>query len=824
MKRILAKLIGWPGKTTPQKRPSRSCRPAVEQMEARELPVVGAFSIPPEVLPGTGFDGVVKLNQLGLFNGTGTLLADGRHILTAAHVVTDSSGNITNTDVEFDLPGGNVTFTVTAANIHKHPGWNGNLLHGNDLAILDLPSLAPIGAERRDIYRGTDEVGQFFQMVGYGWTGTGDEGAVANTGGTKRKGVNDFDSVKILAFVWSGNSFVFDPTAGALLKFEFDSVQHEDFVAHGDSGGPNLLGGRIAGVNSGVQETTVASILLSGDFESQFGESAYSTRVSSFAGWIDGFTTGNHALVIDMNKQPDGNDGGRDQIDVRTTGGNLEIRVNGRLYLSESAASISSLEIEGSSDDEDFATSGPMGMDVILDGKGGTGAQTLTVLGTNGPDDVTVGPAQVTFGGHAINFSLVDLTVNTLGGSDGITLEGPTIRPVHLLGGADSDTLVSLNGDNQWSLLGTNGGTLQYSTTHTDAIFSDVENLQGGTAVDTFTFGLGSVTGTINGGGGGGTLNYTNVFGSVSVNLQAGTAPFIGGGFANITSVLGSFSGADTLIGRNQPTSWTLTALNAGQIAGSGQGGLSFSGFENLEGGTATDTFTFLNAGGISGDLNGGSGFTFPAGTPSVDTLDYSRRSTGVVVDLSRGLIPGVGQAFGMEGVIGTMKDDLLRGDRRDNILQGGGGFDILIGEDGNDKLVAGNTGRCILIGGRGQDILVGGNPSLDLLTGKPVSDGSDLIIGGRTSFDDDDLALTAIMNEWRRSNRTYAQRVQDLRTGVPVSAGVAASLTMATVLDDGVADQIAGQGGDDWFWGLAIELADRSNLVSLPGKLEIIN
>jgi hypothetical protein len=120
--------------------------------------------------------------------------------------------------------------------------------------------------------------------------------------------------------------------------------------------------------------------------------------------------------------------------------------------------------------------------------------------------------------------------------------------------------------------------------------------------------------------------------------------------------------------------------------------------------------------------------------------------------------------------------------------------------------------------------MLVGGNPSSELLSGKLATDGSDLLIGGRTSFDDDDLALTAIMGEWRRKDQPYAQRVQDLRTGVPVSAGVVAQLTTTTVLDDGVADKIAGQGGDDWFWGLASEVTDRSNLISLPRALELIN
>jgi hypothetical protein len=839
VKQLLSKLFGWPGKTAQQTRPGRSCPPALEPLEARDVPVVGAFALPPVVPVGGGFDGVVRVMLLGNTIGTGTLLSDGRHVLTAAHVLTDSStSNAVNNgaviQVEFTVPEGHhrtIDYDVTPDHYHIHPGWDGNPLHGNDLALMELPFLAPIDAERRDIYRGTDEVGQFFQVVGYGQTGTGDEGATTHDPNPdKRLGVNDFDDAQVLSYLPADpprHGFQVDPTAGQLLKFEFDSVQHEDFVAHGDSGGPDLLGGRIAGVNSFVRETTAASVLLSGDFESQFGESAYSARVSSFASWIDSLTTGPQPLVIDMTKQPDGDDGIRDTIDVRVTNGNLEVRVNGRLYDSEPVANVSSLEIDGSTDSEDFVTSGPLGMNVILDAKVGMGAQpqTLTVLGTSGADNVIVDPVQVTFGGHTITFKGDERIVNTLGGNDVITLDGPSLDPLHVIGGEGVDTLIGPNGGNHWFLKGTNGGTLTPVLSFAEETFADVENLQGGPAGDAFIFGLGSVTGTVDGGGGSGILDYTTVFGPVTVDLQNGTASFVGGGFSNITRVIGSASGNDALIGRNVSTVWTLTALNAGQINGSAlQSALSFSGFENLAGGTASDTFQFTDAGGVSGTLSGGGkGVVLPGGT-SVDTLDYSLRTTGVVVDLTRGLIPGVGKAVGFEGVIGTPKDDLLRGDAGNNILQGGGGFDILIGEDGNDELIASGAGRSILIGGRGRDLLVGGGVPSDPLNPKLNNSGSDLLIGGLTDFDDNDLALTAIMNEWRRSDLTYAQRVQDLRTGVPVGAGVVAQLTTTTVHDDGAVDKMTGQGGDDWFWGLAAEVTDRSKLFSQPGTLEFIN
>src|SRR5262245_52408771 len=74
-----------------RRKPSAALR--LEPLETRLAPVVGAFSIPDPVMPGRGYDGVVKI-PVGAGNGTGSLLsvvtAGSRHILTAAHVVDDS--------------------------------------------------------------------------------------------------------------------------------------------------------------------------------------------------------------------------------------------------------------------------------------------------------------------------------------------------------------------------------------------------------------------------------------------------------------------------------------------------------------------------------------------------------------------------------------------------------------------------------------------------------------------------------------------------------------------------------------------------------------
>jgi hypothetical protein len=129
-----------------------------------------------------------------------------------------------------------------------------------------------------------------------------------------------------------------------------------------------------------------------------------------------------------------------------------------------------------------------------------------------------------------------------------------------------------------------------------------------------------------------------------------------------------------------------------------------------------------------------------------------------------------------------------------------------------------------VLIGGRGQDVIVGGDVSGGQFPVRSSSDGSDLLIAGDTDFDRDTRALTAIMAEWRRTDRTYEKRVQVLRDGVPVATGGVAQLTPLTVRDDGVVDQLAGKTGDDWFWGNKKEVTDLSELRSTPGVMESVN
>src|SRR2546421_5415816 len=92
----------------PIRRPRKHRPLAVEALEHRLVPVVGAFSVPAPLTPSDGYTGVVKVfTDEGMCSGS--LLYSGRHILTAAHCVDDNRDGVVDAGVgsvtvQFDLP------------------------------------------------------------------------------------------------------------------------------------------------------------------------------------------------------------------------------------------------------------------------------------------------------------------------------------------------------------------------------------------------------------------------------------------------------------------------------------------------------------------------------------------------------------------------------------------------------------------------------------------------------------------------------------------------------------------------------------------------
>jgi len=249
---------------------------------------------------GEAFDGVVRLGLAGSY-GTGSLLFDGRAVLTAAHLFAGKSGVAS---VSFDTPFG--TQTLNATKILQHPGYDAQ--SNNDLAIAWLDSAAPVAANRYEIYRQSDEVGQTFTLSGYGQAGTGTTGSQGINSPWRLKAQNQFDADAALLKYFLGAGMSWSPLPGTQLLADFDDgstardasgrlmarpglglADDEGMVAQGDSGGPAFLQGRLAGVASYTAALSLGIIKpdIDQQVNSSFGELGAWQRVSAFQQWID---------------------------------------------------------------------------------------------------------------------------------------------------------------------------------------------------------------------------------------------------------------------------------------------------------------------------------------------------------------------------------------------------------------------------------------------------------------------------------------------------------------------------------------------------------
>ena len=241
--------------------------------------------------------------------------------------------------------------------------------------------------------------------------------------------------------------------------------------------------------------------------------------------------------------------------------------------------------------------------------------------------------------------------------------------------GSATDTLIATDTVNTWNVTANNAGTL--NTTTDILTFSGFENLTGGSNTDTFVFSnTFGVSGNVVGGGNTDTINLAAYVAAVSVNLQAGTSTAVGGTFSSIETFAGGAASTDTLTGANAPNTWNITANNAGNINST----TTFSSFENLTGGTSTDSFVFTNAVSLTGDIIGG------GNTDTIDLSAYTTALTFNVTGANTGNIGGTPDPMG-----GTFAgiSTLLGGTNNDNFvlsdaatlagsINGNGGTDTL--------------------------------------------------------------------------------------------------------------------------------------------------
>ena len=381
--------------------PARPGLLRVEPLEPRCTPVVGALAEAPITATGGGFDGVVEVRVTdGL--GSGTLLANGRQILTAAHIVDDNGDHVADSDVtvHFDLPGRTVEMVVPAAGVYVFPGWSGLAADGrggtDDLAVLDLPALAPSGqggADRFGLYRGSDEVGQSFLNVGYGRTGTGRTGDVAGTSGDRRFGYNKFETTGLVApgeyLVPTGSGLVADFDDGtaahdalgrALGIHDLGLGGDEAALAPGDSGGPAfiydgqkyLLAGVAVAVVTGGDADIDRDLRRAPTSNSTFGDTVGFTRVSRYADALDARAAIPYDLVVDLHDQAAGGDGQADRVQVAEADGVVTVSINGVVVQSERRDRLKSVTLTASADGGTVDVAAAVNPDLAVVAKGFT--------------------------------------------------------------------------------------------------------------------------------------------------------------------------------------------------------------------------------------------------------------------------------------------------------------------------------------------------------------------------------------------------------------------------------------------------------------------
>jgi hypothetical protein len=125
--------------------------------------------------------------------------------------------------------------------------------------------------------------------------------------------------------------------------------------------------------------------------------------------------------------------------------------------------------------------------------------------------------------------------------------------------------------------------------------YNGFSNLTGTAAANNFTFNAtGSLSGLINGGGGGDTVDYSLV--------TAGVTATLGTDFTNLGAgtVIGDGSASDILVGNSLAagTAWQLTGANDGVLSG-----ITFTNFNTVRGGTG-GTNTFTANGSYAGTVN----------------------------------------------------------------------------------------------------------------------------------------------------------------------------------------------------------------------------
>jgi Ca2+-binding RTX toxin-like protein len=436
---------------------------------------------------------------------------------------------------------------------------------------------------------------------------------------------------------------------------------------HGEDGDDSIKGGRGDDIIDGGEGSDTAN----------FAGSKSLVTASLLTNTASGSDSGNDTLIAIENLA------GSDKGDILTGDDNANTLDgnNGNDVLDGQGGQ--DLLIGGNGND---TLNGGDGNDVL---RGGKDADTLD---GGADDDLFVAGGTDGSGGDTVNgdtgVDTVDYSADTpgvkadllAGTAKGDNIGKDTLSGIeNLIGGSGDDQLTGDDNDN--ALTGNDGNdTLSGDAGH-DVLDGGAGNdiLQGDNGDDTLIGGAG--TDSLNGGNGIDIADYTGE--SAAVTADLGTHSASGAGIGTDT-----FSGIENLVGGSGNDSLTGDSDSNALSGGAGNDILDGgAGDDQLLGDSGDDTIL----GGTGNDgLNGGTGF---------NTASYLGIGSGIVVDSTTGMVTGVDAGsdslINIQQVLGTTSDDRF---------VSGTGPSTFDGNTGDDVFVGGGAGNDTFIGGAGND------------------------------------------------------------------------------------------------------------------------
>ncbi len=205
------------------------------------------------------------------------------------------------------------------------------------------------------------------------------------------------------------------------------------------------------------------------------------------------------------------------------------------------------------------------------------------------------------------------------------------------------------------------------------------------------------------GGPGRDSVDFSRTYAGATVNLPSGIAHSASTDtdrFVGIEDVVGSEAG-DVITGDESNN--VLRGVGGEDILRGGAGDDVIRGGANSQELDRVDQLS----GGPGDDVIDGSDVDLKPQQDMRDQVNYGTSETSVVVDLATGTATGEGTdtLVNVEDVLGSVHDDVLRGDAGPNELNGSAGDDVYLARAGDDELEAG-LGDDLFNGGLGTDVL----------------------------------------------------------------------------------------------------------------------